>query len=333
MSIDRSPIKTSPAPHFHSGVTISSAMGDILIALLPVTVVSLFMLGTGRVILMLACTITGALLGEVVARKYKGEEITLFDGTALISGLFLGLILPPTVWWAMVPLYTFGGFFATAIVRDAMGGLGRNRFNPALSARILLLFGRSSLVYLAPFILGISEVFEPYLHDLEVLDLVATATPLYAASEGLAIPEISEMIFAYQGGAPAETSVLAVLAGGIFLIVRGHIKPHIPVTMISTFFVLALIFSDQPFFHLLGGGLLFGAFFMATDWVTCPLTSKGQILFGIGIGILLAFFRFFVADLWVSPGGVAFSIVIMNGFVPYIDRLTARPKYGQQRRD
>jgi len=332
MSIDKSPIKTSPAPHFHSGVTISSAMTDLFIALMPITIVSLFMLGP-QVLILLATCVTGALLGEVAARKYKGEEITLYDGTALITGVLLALILPPAPWWAMVPLYTIGGFFSTAIVKEAMGGLGRNRFNPALSGRVLLLFGRNALIYMVPFILSISEAFEPYLHELEVIDLVSAATPLYAASEGLAIPEISSMFLAYEGGAPAETSVLAVLAGGIYLIVRGHIKPHIPVSVISTFFIMALIFSGQPFFHLLGGGLFFGSFFMATDWVTCPLTSKGQIIYGVGIGILIALFRFFIADLWVSPGGVAFSILIMNGFVRYIDKLTARPKYGQQRRD
>jgi len=332
MSIDKSPIKTSPAPHFHSGVTISSAMTDLFIALTPITIVSFFMLGP-QVLILLATCVTGALLGEVVARKYKGEEITLHDGTALITGVLLALTLPPAPWWAMVPLYTFGGFFATAIVKEAMGGLGRNRFNPALSGRVLLLFGRLALIYMVPFLLDISEAFEPYLRELEVIDLISAATPLFAVSQGLAPPELSSMFLAYEGGAPAETSVLAVLVGGIYLIARGHIKPHIPVTIISVFFVLALIFSGQPFFHLLGGGLFFGSFFMATDWVTCPLTTKGQVLFGLGIGILIAFFRFFVSDLWLSPGGVAFSILIMNGFVRYIDRITARPKYGQQRRD
>lgn len=327
MAVNAETLITGPAPYLHSQETVAGAMKNVIVSLIPITLVSLYIFGFGAVLVMTFC-VTGALLGEVVARRVKGKEPTLHDGTAMVTGLLLALTLPPTAWWAMVPLYTFGGFLATFFFREYMGGLGWNKFNPALAARLFLLIGRTSLVYMAPFLLGLSPFFAPYLNQLEVVDAVSKASPLMLMAGKLPMPPYSSFLFSYQGGALAETSVLALLLGAAYLIYKKEINWYIPVSILSTVMVFTFLLGADPLYHVLAGGLIVGAFFMATDWVTSPITDEGSIIFGMGIGILVVLFRLFVSALWVPVGGVVFAILILNACVPFIDRITRRKKFG-----
>jgi Na+-translocating ferredoxin:NAD+ oxidoreductase subunit D len=327
MSITAETLVIGPAPHLHSRETVAGAMKNVTVALMPAVLVALYIFGLGAVLVITVC-VAGALMGEVTARRLKGEEPTLHDGTALVTGLLLALTLPPTAWWAVVPLYTLGGFLATAVFREYMGGLGWNRFNPALAARLFLLIGRTSLVYMAPLLLRVTPFLRPYLLQLEVVDAVSKATPLMLMVEKLPLPSYGSFLFAYKGGALAETSVLALLLGGAYLIYKKEINWHIPVSIMSTVMVFSFLFGADPIFHLLSGGLMLGAFFMATDWVTSPITDEGSIIFGMSIGILVVFFRLFASAYWVPAGGVLFSILILNACVPFIDRITRRRKFG-----
>lgn len=324
---DSKTLVVKPSPHFHVNITVADAMSGIILSLVPVIFVAVYVFGAGALLVLATCMF-GAVLGEIFARRIKGEQPNIGDGTALVTGLLLALTLPPTAWWAVIPLYTIGGFLATAFFREFMGGLGANRFNPALLARLFLLIGRTSLVYMAPFLIQFDSRFEPWLHELEVVDALAKATPLMAAAEGMSLPAYSDLLFIFEGGALGETSVLAVLIGSAFLFYRGYISWHIPASFLGTIFVLTAVLGEDPLFHILAGGAIIGAFYFATDWVTSPITKKGKIVFGIGVGILIVFFRLYVSQYWLPVGGVAFSILIMNAFVPYIDRVTRRIKFG-----
>lgn len=203
-----------------------------------------------------------------------------------------------------------------------MGGLGWNRFNPAL-------FGRVSVVLLAPVLFNHLNIALGSLKpDLGTLDTITQATPLALLRQGADLPALGSFFTAFPGGALAETSALALIAGGAYLLYKKHISWHIPLSIIGTVFVLGLIFGGgglSAFYHVFAGGVLLGAFFMATDWVTSPVTPKGQVIFGIAIGVLIMLFRLFLSP----TEGAAFSILIMNAFVPLIDRLTKRLKFGE----
>lgn len=330
MTINQEQLLVGNAPHLRRDVTVSSAMKDVIKACIPITLTSIYIFGFGAILVLFVC-IVGALLGEVVVRRLKGEDPNLYDGTAFLSGLLLALTLPPTAWWAVVPLYTIGGFMATAIFRELLGGLGKNPLNPAIASRIFLLSGRTALVYMAPFLLRWFPFTEPFLHRLEVVDALSKATPLMELSMGLDLPAYHSFLFIYEGGSLAETSVLALLLGAAYLFYKGHISWSIPVPIFATVFILAFAFGEDPLYHILLGGLLFGAFFMATDWVTSPINHSGKIIYGVGIGILVIFFRLFFEQLWVGVGGVAFSILIMNIFVKLIDSLTRRSTFGMKK--
>lgn len=327
MSVNAETFILGQAPHIRSKETVSHAMKNVVVALIPITLVSIFIFGLGAILVISVCMI-GAVLGEVVARRIKGQQPTLHDGTAVLTGLLLALSLPPTAWWAVVPLYTLGGFLATAVFREFMGGIGWNRFNPALASRVFLLFGRTSLVYMAPFLLRLSPVFRPYLLQLEVVDAVSKATPLMMFSEGLPTPAYNSFLLAYKGGSLAETSVLALLLGAAYLLYKNEISWHVPISILSTVFALSAVYGADPLFQILSGGLMLGAFFMATDWVTSPITTDGKIYYGVGIGILIVFFRLFAAQYWVPVGGVAISILVLNAFVPTFDKFTRRKAFG-----
>lgn len=318
----------STGPHFHSQIYISGIMKDVLIALMPITLVSIYVFGRDSILSIVVC-IAGALLGEVISRKVKGEKVKLEDGSAAVTGLFLALISPPAGWWVALLLYFFAGFLATAFFREYMGGLGKNRFNPALMSRIVLVLGRTALVYLAPFLVNMHKSFESLFVELKLLDTVTAATPLVMVFKGMELPGYRSFLFIYEGGSLAETSILAILLGFAYLLFKGHVKWKIPVTIISTVFVISFLTGQAPIFQILSGGLMFGSCFMATDWATRPVTEKGKIIFGFGIGLLVLFFRIIIAPHWILAGGVALSILIMNGFVPIIDKITSRKIYGE----
>ena len=304
----------SSSPHLHSGDTVSSAMKDVTLALIPVSVVAIYFFKANAVFLMLVCILT-AMLTEVIFRRAMRKESQLQDGSAVLTGLLIALCFPATASWWIAAAATFIG---VGIGKELLGGLGWNRFNPAL-------LGRVSVILFAPWLTLLNNDFSLLKVNFPGLDAISQATPLALLKGGLPMPNLGTLFVAYPGGAMAETSALALLLGGAYLLYRKHINWYIPVSIIATVLIGAAVSGQNPLYHLISGGLLLGALFMATDWVTSPITQKGQIIFGVCIGILIVIFRVFLAP----TEGVAFSILIMNAFVPMIDRATRRMKFGE----
>ncbi len=304
---------TSSAPHIKSDVSVSTAMRDVFIALMPVTLVSIYFFRFYAVLTIAVCLVT-AVLTELLFKKLMNRQPSLHDWSALVTGLFVALLFQATTPWYKAALATF---IAVGIAKELAGGLGWNRFNPAL-------FGRVALVILAPLYAYVNQWFQPLHINLGMLDTITQATPLAMLRAGIPMPSIGQLFLAFPAGALSEVSPLALLIGAAYLFYKGHIGWRIPVSIIATVVVLTLIAGENPLYHLVTGGLMIGAFFMATDWVSSPFTDKGKIIFGVAIGVLVVVFRvgFLITE------GVAFSILIMNAFVPMIERLTSRPQFG-----
>lgn len=310
--MDNQKLVFTPAPHLKLESTVDQAMRDVIIALIPVCLVAVYFFKFYAVFMIAVCMATAAIT-ELVFRKVMKKESSLNDYSALLTGLLVALCFPATAAWWMGALATF---IAVGIAKELMGGLGWNRFNPAL-------FGRVAIIVLAPVIVLIGTNLLPLSTDFGAVDVVTRATPLAMLKQGMEMPSIAKLFFAYPGGAMSEVSPFALLLGAAYLFYRGHIKWHIPVSILATVAVLALITGQNPLYHLFTGGMFLGAFFMATDWVTCPITDKGKLIFGVAIGVLIIIFRVGLAP----TEGVAFSILIMNAFVPLIDRITKRASY------
>lgn len=303
----------SSAPHLKSDISISTAMRDVFIALLPVTLVSIYFFRFYAVLTVVVCLVT-AVLTEILFRRLMHRKPSLYDWSALVTGLFVALLFQATTPWYKAALATF---IAIGIAKELAGGLGWNRFNPAL-------FGRIALVILAPLYAYVNQWFQPLHFNLGTMDTITQATPLAMLRAGMPMPSIVSLFTAFPAGALSEVSPLALLIGAVYLFYKGHIGWRIPVSIIATVVVLTLVAGENPVYHLVTGGLMIGAFFMATDWVTSPFTDKGKIIYGIAIGALVVLFRvgFLITE------GVAFSILIMNAFVPMIERMTSRPQFG-----
>lgn len=299
----RGNLTVTSAPFLKEEVFIDTAMRDVIIGLIPISIVSIYFYKAYAIMLIAICMITAALT-EIVFRKLLGKEHKLRDGSALLTGLFVALLYQPTV----SPITAvFATILAVGVAKELAGGLGMNRFNPAL-------FGRAIMILLAPLFSKIA-IAPP---NLGTIDAVTKATPLAMLGGGMEMPSYLQMLVAYPGGALSETSPLALLIGGIYIYKKGHINWQVPVSIFGTVSIMALILGQDPIYHLLSGGLMIGAIFMATDWVTSPITTSGKIIFGIAIGILVMIIRVFLPP----TEGVAFSILIMNAFVPIIDRAT-----------
>jgi len=313
-------LTVTPSPHLHSKESVSNAMRDVLIALIPVTLVSVYIYRSYALLLIAVC-LGMAVLTELLFRKIRRARATLSDGSAMVTGLLVALCFSPgTAWWTAA----LAVFIGIGLAKELMGGLGWNRYNPAL-------FGRLSVILLIPIFHQVTYVFSPLKQNFGNVDILTQATPLALMAQGTGYPSLVQMSLAYQGGSLGETSALALLVGGLYLIYKKHITWHIPLSVIAAVAVMALLFGtnvlgvSSPLYHILGGGVLLGAFFMATDWVTSPITPVGKIIFGVTIGILLMVFRLFLPP----TEGMAFSILIMNAFVPVIDRYTKRLKFGE----
>ncbi len=291
-------------------------MKDVIIALIPVTLVAVYFFQTYALFLVTTCLVTAAAT-EVLFRKLMKKEVTLHDYSALLTGLLVALCFSATTEWWKGALATF---IAIGVAKELMGGLGWNRFNPAL-------FGRVSLILLAPWFVPFNVGMSAWSVNLGRIDTISQGTPLAMLQQGMAMPNFAQLFAFYPGGAMAEASALAVLLGGLYLIYKKHIRWHIPLAIMGTVFVLTLIAGQNPFYHLVSGGLMLGAFFMATDWVTCPITDRGKIIFGVAIGVLIVLFRVGLA----ATEGVAFAILIMNAFVPMIERATRRASFSAPR--
>jgi len=317
------------SPHILDQDSVPKIMWDVVLALAPALVVSFFLFGlpVARVLLV---SVLGCLLFEWVSLKCRGRSAApLYDGSAAVTGVLLAMNLPSTSpdWMVLV-----GAFVAMVIGKHIFGGLGHNPFNPALLARVFLLI--SWPVEMTTWAVPRGSA--------AASDAVTAATPLGALKTGLmskgVIEEsvrnysMTDMALGVQGGSLGEMSAIALLLGAAYLLWRKRITWHIPVSFIATVFVLTGIFwmidSDRymdPVFHMFAGGLILGAFFMATDMVTCPVTASGMLIFGAGCGAITVVIR-----LWGGyPEGVAFSIILMNSFTPIIDRYTAPSRYGE----
>jgi electron transport complex protein RnfD len=314
----------SSSPHIHNGESIPRIMYSVAAALVPAVSVGVYLFGPRALGIILLC-VGVALATEAGAQRMMGRQVTLSDGSSLVTGILLALNLPPTVpWWVVV----VGSAIAIVIGKQIYGGLGYNPFNPALVARVLLLIS---------FPVQMTTWVKPGLLFSGGADAVTTATPLGAMKthlmvrgtlEGFTMGDLWSPFMGNVGGCIGETSVIALLIGAGFLLYRGYISWHIPVTFIGTVFIVSglfwLINPDQymnPLFHVLTGGLVLGAFYMATDMVTSPVTDRGMMIFGAGCGVITIVIRLFGG----YPEGVSYSILLMNAATPLIDRYT-RPK-------
>ncbi len=297
----------SVSPHIATPRTTQSIMLDVLIALMPAALAGCFIFGWSALFLTVATT-AAAVLAEYVYCKITKTANTAGDLSAAVTGLLLALNLPASVpvWQGVV-----GAVFAVIFVKCIFGGIGRNFANPAITARIFM-------------IIAFSEVAKA---TAPVWDAVAGATPLTLLANGESVDLLS-LFIGNKGGAIGEVCIAALLLGGIYLLVRRVISWHTPVCYIATVFVLSLIAEGFSFTGalawVLSGGLVIGAFFMATDYSTTPVTGLGKVVFGVGAGLLTALIRFFGA----YPEGVSFAILLMNILTPYIDKLTARKPFG-----
>jgi len=320
----------SISPHIKSGETTGRIMWTVSASLLPATVMGAYFFGP-RATLTVALCIIAAVLSEHAFQRIRKKQSTINDGSAFLTGLLLGMNLPPSVPF-YIPL--IGSSVAIIVAKQLFGGIGCNIFNPALIGRAFLLvsFPKFLTTWHAP-----TAAFVKF-------DAITTATPLGILKEEGAARLIEvfgdkmnlymQLLIGHRAGSIGETSSLALLAGAAFLFYRGYISWHIPVSFLGTVAVIAWIFGEKgtlfagdPIMHLLSGGLILGAFFMATDYVTAPSVRKGQILFGIGCGFLTMLIRLKGG----YPEGVMFSILIMNCFTPLIDRGFKAEVFGVQK--
>lgn len=304
-----SKLHISSSPHIHGKKTTTSIMLDVIIALLPATIAGFLIFGLKALSVVMMC-IAVCVLSEFIFNKIVKKEDTTSDLSAVVTGLLLGLNLPADtpLWQAAV-----GSVFAIVIVKSIFGGIGCNLVNPAITARVFMLVAFTSLA-------------KPSFP----VDSIATATPLVDLSAGKT-PDLLDLFLGNIGGAIGETSKLALLIGGIYLICRKVISPVMPLSYIGTVFVFTFLVKDfsltAALYQILSGGLFIGAFFMATDYVTSPATDKGRLIFGIGAGVITVLIRFWGA----YPEGVSFAILFMNILNPYINVWSRRRLFGRDK--
>ncbi|HET6515312.1 MAG TPA: RnfABCDGE type electron transport complex subunit D [Thermodesulfovibrionales bacterium] len=319
------------SPHIKSEETVSRIMWSVTVSLLPAFFMGLYFFGPKALFVTALCVIT-AVFSEYIVERSLNRKVTISDGSAFLTGLLLGMNLPPSLWsfspfTAHVPV--IGSFVAVVIAKQLFGGLGYNVFNPALIGRAFLLisFPKAMTIWTAP-----TAAFA-------ALDAKTTATPLgILKEEGVGkLLEVfgdktnlySQLFLGHRAGSLGETSAIALLIGAAFLLYKRYITWHIPFSFLGTAALLAWVFGGKdphtgkmillagdPVVHLLSGGMLLGAFFMATDYVTCPTVKMGQIVFGIGCGALTMLIRLKGG----YPEGVMFAILIMNCLAPLLDR-------------
>ena len=313
----------SPSPHLHTKTSTKSLMRDVVIALIPAVIVSVLFYGWSE-LLVLGVSVASCVLLEYLITKYllKGT-CTIGDWSAVITGVLLALNLPATTpWWVVF----IGAVVAIGVAKMTFGGLGQNLFNPAIVGRVFLLIS-----------------FPTYMTDwtrpkgfINAVDAFSGATPLGVAKEAgveaVAGLDYCDMLFMNIGGSAGELSAIALIAGFIYLLARKVIRPYITLSILATVAIFSGIFwainpaeYTDPVFNLLTGGLLLGSIFMATDYVTSPMSNLGGIIFGVGIGLITMLIRYFGA----YPEGVSFAILIMNSVVPLLNKWFHAKKYGR----
>ncbi len=312
----------SSSPHFYTQATTKKIMLAVIIALLPTTVFGVFLFGAQALFLIIA-TVAASVLSEWGFRALTKQERHIGDFSAVVTGLLLALILPPStpIWMAVL-----GAVMAIVVAKEFFGGLGMNPFNPALIGRAVLLMS---------FPAAMTTWHKPQAVQ-GLVDAASTATPLNMIKQGLSMQDVVKSVGASdvgglywqlflgnRAGSLGETSILLVTIGGLFLVGIGVIQLAVPLAMLASTALFALIFGMDPLFAILTGGVVFGAFFMATDYSTSPITIKGKLAYGVGIGLIVILIR----KLGGFPEGVTYAILVMNMLSPFLDKLRTK-KYG-----
>ena len=298
----------TPSPHVKDSITTQKIMITVCAALVPSVAAGVWHFGIRALLLTLVCVFASVLFEHLFTMITKRES-TIGDFSAVVTGVILGCNLPVTLpaWMAVV-----GAFFAIVVTKCIFGGIGCNFANPAATARVFLLvsFAGPMTNWVAP----------------RGVDAMATATPLKLISQGDtgSLPSVFQMLIGQRGGSLGETCAIAIILGGAYLIYTGIISWHIPVSMLASVLVFALLFGQDPVYALLSGGVMIGAFFMATDYATSPTTDTGKLIFGAGVGFFTMLIRVFCN----YPEGVSFAIVLMNILSPHIDNLTVTKPFG-----
>ena len=304
-----SKLTVTAAPHIHSGASTNRIMLDVIVALLPVTVASVVIFGLQSLLIIAACVIS-SVAAEFLFDLATGKKNTIGDFSAVVTGLLLALNLSTNVpvWQCVV-----GSVFAIVCVKCFFGGLGCNFANPAIAGRVFMLLTFSQVAGGA---------------NPTIVDVTTSATPLELLAKGEEVPSLLNMFLGLHGGAIGETCAAALLLGFVYLLVRKVITWHTPVVFIATVFVCYLVATGfdvtAALYQVLAGGLMIGAIFMATDYVTTPINTNGRVVFALGCGVITFIIRFFCA----YPEGVSFSILIMNILAPYIEKWTASEPLG-----
>ena len=317
------------SPHIRSKEITSTIMRDVVIALLPATVLGIYFFKLNALIIVITC-ICFSVGWEYLANLIRKKEITTGDYSAVVTGLLLALNLPP-----YVPVYIpiIGSFVAIVLVKQLFGGIGYNFINPALAARAFLVVSWTGHMtkWVAP-----RDVSSSIWVKSSIIDSIASATPLAIAKEGGGeLPGLMNMFIGNIGGCIGETSAVALLIGAAYLLIRRVITYEIPLTYIGVTALLTWILGGEGFFqgdfifHVLAGGLIIGAFYMATDYTTSPVTLKGKFIMGAGCGIITSIIRIYGN----MPEGVSFAIILMNLTVPLIERYTAPKVFGGEKQN
>ena len=325
------PLTVSLSPHVYGSSSVKKLMYSVIIALMPALAVSFFIFGIRAILVVFVAVISAVGFEYLIQRFILKIPTTVSDGSAIITGILLAYNLPSNIPWGLIAL---GSFVAIAVAKMSFGGLGKNPFNPALVGRAFLLVS---------FPVALTSWPKPLLHRLSLADGITAATPLGLVKEGIKagqnfteilpqLPTYWDLFMGKMGGCIGEVSAFALLIGFAYLLFKKVITWHIPATMVGSIFALSGIFwlsnSSQypdPLFHILTGGVMLGAIFMATDYVTSPMTIKGMVIYGVAIGILTVVIRLFGA----YPEGVSFAILIMNAFVPIINRYCKPYRFGE----
>ncbi len=304
------------SPHIRSSRTTKNIMLDVIIALCPALIASIVLFGYKAAVLTAVC-VASCVLFEFLFNKIVKKPGTVSDLSAIVTGIILSFNLPVDL-----PIYmaVIGCFVAIVIVKCLFGGIGQNFANPAITARIVLMLS---------FTAAMTTWTEPFAWLKGGTDAMTSATPLGVISSGEgSLPSLMDMLLGVRGGCLGETCTAALLLGGIYLIIRGVIRPITPICFIGTVAVLSFISGgfdlNYVAYQVMGGGLVLGAFFMATDYSTTPMTDKGKIIFAVGCGLITFLIRQFAN----YPEGVSFSILVMNCLTPLIDRFTAAKPFG-----
>ena len=295
-------LNVSSSPHIRHSETVTGIMGDVIIALMPAAVYGCILFGIRAAAVLAVCVLT-AVLSEFLWDKALKKPNSAKDLSAVVTGLLLGMNLPPTLplWQAAI-----GSVAAIIVVKQMFGGLGHNFANPAIAARIILLVS---------FPASMTRFTEP------VSDAVTSATPLAGTAGTLSF---KTLFFGMHAGSIGETSAFLLIVGGLYLVIRRVITPIIPVCFISTVALLSLISGESVMLSVFGGGLILGAVFMATDYTTSPTTPLGKAIFAVGCGII----TFVIRKFGSLPEGVSYSILLMNILVPHINRFTLSKPFG-----